>query len=137
MALLKLARITDDRKLEGTALDNFGTVLDVMGRFSLGAGNWLSALDFKLSKVKEIAVIGPCRAAETGELLNAISRHWIPNKVVAALDTETGPADMDIKLLADKKMVQDKPTVYICENFTCKQPVTDVESLEKLLKNGE
>jgi len=27
-----------------------------------------------------------------------------------------------------------KPTVYVCENFTCRPPVNSIEKLENLLK---
>ena len=35
-----------------------------------------------------------------------------------------------IPLLRDRPMVNGQPTAYVCENFTCKQPVTDVAAFE-------
>jgi uncharacterized protein YyaL (SSP411 family) len=36
-------------------------------------------------------------------------------------------------LLADRPLMNGKPTVYVCEGFVCKTPVTTVEELRKLL----
>jgi uncharacterized protein YyaL (SSP411 family) len=32
-----------------------------------------------------------------------------------------------------KTAIHGKPTAYVCHNFTCSQPVTDWDALEKLL----
>ena len=42
-----------------------------------------------------------------------------PNAVVAF-----GPGD-DVPLLAGKTRVDGKPTLYVCERFVCRKPVTD------------
>ena len=36
-------------------------------------------------------------------------------------------------LLEGKTMLGGRPTVYVCQNYTCKAPVTDVAALEKQL----
>jgi uncharacterized protein YyaL (SSP411 family) len=46
-----------------------------------------------------------------------------PDTVVAF-----GPAD-EIPLLEGKEAVAGKPTVYVCENFACRAPVTDAALL--------
>jgi uncharacterized protein YyaL (SSP411 family) len=38
-------------------------------------------------------------------------------------------------MLQGKGQIDGKPTVYVCHNFTCSQPVTEWEQVEGLLKS--
>jgi uncharacterized protein YyaL (SSP411 family) len=38
-----------------------------------------------------------------------------------------------IPLIKEKVAVQGNPTVYICENYTCKASITDLEDLRRAL----
>ena len=46
-----------------------------------------------------------------------------PNAVVAF-----GPSD-EVPLLEGKNFVDGRPAVYVCENFACQAPVTEVAAL--------
>jgi uncharacterized protein YyaL (SSP411 family) len=64
-------------------------------------------------------------------MLQTLLVPYRPNQVVAvAHENEfTGHPD-----LVSGRLTQDgKVTAYVCQNFTCKQPVTTVEELETLL----
>ena len=43
-----------------------------------------------------------------------------------------GPNDQ-IPLLRGRPMLDGKPTAYVCENFSCKQPVTSLSAFEEEL----
>lgn len=40
-------------------------------------------------------------------------------------------------LTKDKKSLEGAPTAYVCENFACKAPTTDLNELQALLSGGE
>ena len=40
------------------------------------------------------------------------------------------------KWLADYEPVDGKATAYVCENYACKQPVTEVEGLKRMLSGN-
>jgi uncharacterized protein YyaL (SSP411 family) len=60
---------------------------------------------------------------------------WLPDKVVAALDPDDQTRLSELKLFEDRHMINNEPTVYVCENYTCKMPVTDPSLLTSQLRS--
>lgn len=136
LVLLKLAGLTDSKRFEQIAAQLLRSKGKSMSGNPLGFSNWLCALDFYLSPPKEIAIIGPRDHPETSELLHTLCSTWLPNKVVAAYDPNDPTPVPDLKLLRNKQMINNQPTVYVCEHFTCQIPVTDPASLGAQLRGG-
>jgi uncharacterized protein YyaL (SSP411 family) len=112
----------------GEKYERFGaTVLRLVApqirRHPQGFGRALSAIEFYLSPVKEIAIIGP----RGNELERAVADMYLPDAVIA-LSAE--PSD-ESPLLKGREMIDGKATVYVCENFVCQRPVTDVEEVRQ------
>ncbi|MCA1590254.1 MAG: thioredoxin domain-containing protein, partial [Acidobacteria bacterium] len=126
--LLKLAKFYGEEKYERYAT----TVLRLAGpqirRYPQGFGRALSAIEFALGPVQEIALI-----AEAGSKLEReIWREYWPNKIVART-SESDPEPPPVPLLANRKSVEGKPTVYVCEDFVCGRPATTVDDLARQL----
>jgi len=107
-----------------------------MRQHPLGFSNWLCGLDLYLSAPKEITIIGPRDHPETLELLHILCGTWLPNKVVAAYDPNDPAPVSGLKLFENRQMVDNQPTVYVCEHYTCQAPVTDPASLCAQLQGG-
>ena len=89
----------------------------------------LCALDFWFGS-KEVVIAGSKGEKVVQEMVREIHRHFLPSKIVA-LASEGIP---EISSLTDGKTeIGGRPAVYICENFSCKSPITDLESLRKQL----
>ncbi len=117
--LVRLARIWGDDELERRAASVFRLLVPLLARAPSAFGWTLAALDLYLAPPRELALLaGP----EDAVAERALSR-WDPNAVVAF-----GPAD-DIPLLAGKARVDGKPTLYECERFACRAPVTDADAI--------
>ena len=88
-----------------------------------------------MAPVLEVALLGPLDSPSAVDMLVCLHRRFVPAKVVAAAP---GPVDPDLAakapLLAGKDVVDGKTTVYLCENFACKQPITEVGELERELE---
>jgi uncharacterized protein YyaL (SSP411 family) len=85
---------------------------------------------------QEVAVVGPMEDPQTRELVRTVWSTFLPNKVVALLDPAWPEADKIVKhvpLLAEKPMVGDRPTAYVCRNYACQQPTADVDVLAQQL----
>jgi len=131
--LIRLARLTDSAEYEKIAATAIRSVRDFMPRSPSGFGNWLCALDFYLSKPEEMAVIGAPGDPETKALLRIINRRYLPNKVLAGRSPDITVPAADTPLLKDRGMINNKPTVYVCEGHVCQSPVTHPAELGKLL----
>jgi uncharacterized protein YyaL (SSP411 family) len=114
--LLRLARIWGDDELERRAAGVFRLLLPLLSRAPSAFGWTLCALDLHLSPPRELALI----ASPDDELARAALERWDPRAVVAF-----GPAD-EVPLLAGKQRVDGLPTLYECERFACRAPVTEL-----------
>jgi uncharacterized protein len=91
-------------------------------------------VDFLLSTPKEIAIVGK-DPADLIPLLAETWRPYLPNKVVAPGFVDQPEAAEIIPLLENRPLINDLPTAYVCEHYTCKQPVTDIAALAEQLNH--
>jgi len=127
LALLKLSLLSGKEQYRNLATAVLREVGDSIRRYPSGFGYALSAADFLLSTPKEVAIVGSTRS-DFQPLLAETWRRYLPNKVVApCFGTDVIP------LLENRLMIDGLPTAYVCENYTCKQPVTDVSVLREQL----
>jgi uncharacterized protein len=117
--LLRLARIYGDAELERRAVSVFRLTLNGMRSAPSAFGWTLCTLDLHFSPPHELALF----AEPDDEFARGALAPWKPNAVVAF-----GPAD-GVPLLEGKQRVDGRPTVYVCENFACRAPVTDAALL--------
>jgi uncharacterized protein YyaL (SSP411 family) len=133
-ALLRLAALTDRADFRVKAEEMIGTLVEQALRYPTAFARWLSAADFALGNVKQVAVVGDPGLAETQALWAVLREGWQPRRVAASslipLDTNA-PA-----LLHDRLMKDGKPTAYVCEGFTCKNPVIIASELRKQLASS-
>lgn len=130
-ALLKLAAYTgkeDWRRMTEQAL---GLVADQAVGYPTAFGRWLSAADFSLGDVKQVAIIGPLENNLTKAFLAEIRAAFRPNLVVA--QAKFPPPDGVPALLVDRPMLDGKPTAYVCQGFVCRLPVNKLEDFRKQL----
>ena len=81
-------------------------------------------------------IAGEKQAPQTRAFLRAIDSHFIPNKVVALHPLEKKEAaaiERLIPFLENQRPVKGQPAAYVCKNYVCQFPVTEVSELEKLL----
>ena len=133
--LLRLAVITGNQEYSVKAARPLRALNELMSNAPGGTGHWLATLDFYVSTPKEIAILGPLADPGTQGLLDTVFGRYLPNKVMVGADPSVGPVShklshlIDLPLLRDRGMVDGNPTVYVCQNYACRLPVTDSEAL--------
>ena len=129
--LLRLAALTGEGRYQAAAERAIAAVAPLAGRYPTAFAKWLSAIDLSLSDIAEVAIVGRLDEPGTRELLTAASAGFHPARVIALAPD---PAASVVPLLADRVRVRDRPTAYVCRNFTCQIPVTDPEALTEQLR---
>jgi len=132
-ALLRLAALTDCADYRARAEDAFRLIAENAVRYPTAYARWLSAVDFGLAQVKQIAILGALEADETLKMLAVAQDGYHPNRVVAFSTLPLTPGAP--ALLENRPLVGGNPSAYVCEGFTCKTPVTSADALKALLKS--
>jgi uncharacterized protein YyaL (SSP411 family) len=129
--LLRLAKLLDRRDFAAKAEETLRGYRETMADHPAAAGQMLIALDFYLGPTKEIAIIGDAIQDDCVNARGAIQTHFDPNRVLAAYNPLFPPVPDMIPLLKDKPQVEGKVTVYVCENFACREPLVGLEAIER------
>ena len=133
--MLRLGRITANSDLENKAM-KIGTAFAGSVQQSPSAhAQLMVGLDFGIGPSYELVIAGNSQADDLKEMLNAIRKRFIPNKIVLLRPTEQKSPDI-IKVAAftkDQLSIGGKATAYICLNYACKTPTTDVNKMLKQL----
>jgi uncharacterized protein YyaL (SSP411 family) len=134
--LLRLAQFRGDKQLENRAKKTIDAFSATLAHFASAMPQMVVALNSSLSKPRQIVVVGKRDAPETKALLAEVDRHFLPNKILLLADGGDGQKYLGEKLEAIRamSMFDGKAAAYVCENFTCKAPVTDPAALAKLFR---
>ena len=131
LALLRLAAFTGESRYREAAERALATTTPYTVRYPTAFAQWLQATDFALAPVAEVAIIGDPDEPATRELLELAAGGYAPNRVIA-LRVDGG--ESAIPLLADRVMIKNRPTAYVCRGFACRLPVTDSDALAEQLR---
>lgn len=130
--LIRLARITGDSTLEEEAQKVFhifaGTISNNPSSYSLA----LIAFMFNFKATKEIVIAGDKYDSNTQKYIEIINEKYLPLSTLI-LNNKNEALLVKFKCLNDKQMLENKTTVYICQNFTCGIPISDEEELTDAL----
>ena len=130
--LLRLAVFFGEERYEPLALKALRPVADLMGRHPSGFGRYLTALDFHLGPVAEVALVWPGGPDDAAPLVREVFGRYLPNRVVVGA-AQGSPAAAGMPLLTDRPAVDGKPTAYVCRRFVCQTPVTEPQALARQL----
>jgi uncharacterized protein YyaL (SSP411 family) len=133
--LLRLAQFRDDNTMAERARKTIDAFAITLSHFPSAMPQILVALDYSLSKPRQIVIAGKKDAPETQALFKAVHSHFLPKTILLLADGGEGQKFLGEKNEAIRAMsiVEGKPAAYVCENFTCKAPVTEPKQLAKLL----
>ncbi len=134
--LLRLGKIAMRRDLEEKADVLFRTFAGVVERHPSGFSQFLAAFDFALGPGREVIIVGDPESDETKQMLEAVRGRFMPNGVVIlkAIGEEAAALERIVPFVENMIMIDGRTTVYVCENYSCNFPVTEVGDLMKLLE---
>lgn len=134
--LLRLGRMTANSGLEQKAARILRAFSSRIKQAPLAYTQFMVALDFAVGPSYEIVIVGDPRADDTKAMLKALRSRFIPNKVMLLRPVEEeSPAIVGIaKFTEDQRSLDGKATAYVCRNYVCELPTTDINGMLELLR---
>jgi uncharacterized protein YyaL (SSP411 family) len=126
-ALLHMAALEGNGSWRDRAEQSLGGIQTLMKRYPTAFGQWLAAHAFAIGPAYEVAILGNQQDPEMDQLIEALWESYRPYTLAAISDyppDETSPT-----LLANRPLMEEKPTAYVCQNMVCKLPVTAPQEL--------
>jgi hypothetical protein len=122
-----LAALTGVGRYEVPAEEVLRLLGTVLAEHASAFAYLLGALERLVTPPLEVAVIGDGTDQRADALRREVHGRLLPAAVTVSAAPGTG-ADVT-PLLADRALVDGKPTAYVCEHFACRRPVTSPEDL--------
>ncbi|MEU2538679.1 thioredoxin domain-containing protein [Streptomyces iakyrus] len=131
-ALLGYAAHTGSEPHRTAAEKALGVVKALGPRVPRFIGWGLAVAEAVLDGPREVAVVGPSLDDEGTKTLHRTALLGTAPGAVVAVGV---PESEEFPLLSDRPLVGGEPTAYVCRNFTCDAPTTDVDRLRAVLSD--
>ena len=136
MALLRCAEFTGNTDLERIGAANLRTMRELMERAPSAFAWWLQGAEFYASAIKQVVIVGERDDPDTQVLVDEARRGFNPDRIVALMEPdEAADTGTGLPLFEGRRMINGQPTAYVCKNYACEMPVTDVAALAEQLGN--
>ncbi len=128
-ALLKMAAFSENDEWLQLAEKSLELVAGTSSDYPTAFSRWLSVANSYVNKTRQIAIIGNPTGIDSKFFLQEINKTYRPNTIAAAsaLPLLKGAP----QILLDRPMIAGKTTIYICEGFVCKKPLTTLDELKE------
>ncbi|WP_123053893.1 thioredoxin domain-containing protein [Clostridium sp. JN-1] len=129
--LLRLSRMTSNPEFEDRAVEILNAFSNQFKDFGIGHSFSMIALLFEMTPTKEI-IIASGDDYNSQQMINSINREFRPF-VVSLVRNKNNSLDEIISSAENYTAVGGKSTAYVCENFACQSPVTNISDFENLI----
>ncbi|MCK9316751.1 MULTISPECIES: thioredoxin domain-containing protein [unclassified Methanoculleus] len=138
-ALFALARMTANLELEETADRMKFTFAGTVRKSPAGHTHFLTGLEFMLGPNFEVVVTGMPGAEDTTAMVRAIRSRYTPDSLVIFRPSgEERPEIVEVAgFTRDIVMIEEKATAYVCTNYACDIPTTDIDEMLRLMRSRE
>ncbi len=130
--LLRLGHITGKTDFLKKAESITKAFSGLIEKYPPGHAYLMMVLEYALNPSYEVVVAGKIGARDTGAMLKALRRPFVPGKIVVFLPADRTAAAEIIQLSPYTEFmvpIDGKATAYVCTNFVCQLPTTDVSQM--------
>ncbi len=138
--LIRLSHLTGNQLLEEKANDMLKTFSEKVRIAPTAYCQFLIGLQKHFLPYYDIIIVGEKDDKTTKDVLNIIRKNYTFNLSVILVPTDSTSKEYKelekrISFIKNYKQVQNKTTIYICKDYSCNLPVTDVDEVAEILKN--
>lgn len=131
--LLRLGRLTGDVSLIEKAEAMFSVFKREIEAYPSSSAFFMQSVLTHIMPQKEIVVFGSKDDPDRKRFIEALQEHFTPAYTILATEHPEELAGIS-DFAAGYEMIDGKTTVYICENFTCRRPTTDIDEAMNVLQ---
>ncbi|MCC6860645.1 MAG: thioredoxin domain-containing protein [Bryobacterales bacterium] len=134
--LLRLAGITGRQDFAHSAERAFAALSVRVAEAPTAAPQLLAAYEFASARRKQIILVGDRRDATLRQMLRALHARFLPHHVLLLVESEAARRRLSEyqPAIANMPAIQGRTTAYVCEDFTCRLPVSEPADFVKLLE---
>lgn len=125
IVLWKLSRIFNNQDFADKSKNILKRLNDFYTKHPGGFGRYLSAFIFELFDTSEIIILGDKEYLLTN--ITSLYKKIKPNSIILFYSEKL--AEKNHSLFDGKKSLNDKITIYVCNNFECKEPVLSIDEI--------
>jgi len=136
--LLRLGRITGDSFFEERAQELLHAFSSHVEAYPAGYSFFLMAVQFALGPTKEIVLTGNPTDTRMDPMITAVQQAYLPDAVVVFHPSGWDQEEIEhiAPYVKDQLPIEGKTTAYICENYVCRLPVTEVGIVVRQLQQS-
>jgi uncharacterized protein YyaL (SSP411 family) len=134
--LARLGRITGEPRFDERAHVLGRVFFEEVNRSPSAFTLLLSAVEFGTGRPREVVIVGNLGSEGTRAMHRALNRLYLPNMVVLFRpEDEKEPEISQIApFTVTQTTVDGSATAYVCEDYTCGVPTTDIDTMLNMLK---
>jgi uncharacterized protein YyaL (SSP411 family) len=133
--LQKLGHYLGDNKLLNQAENLVESSAIYLEHYPSGFCQRLIGTQLAFYPMSEVVVVAPSAKDPVFlEFQKYLKKNFLPNVVYFLVTPENEKSFKEtIPALVDKNVIDSKTTIYVCQNFSCQQPIYSLEEFQKLL----
>jgi uncharacterized protein YyaL (SSP411 family) len=137
--LVRLSWFFDNKEWHRMAEQTINAFQAQLSRSASSLPQLLVALDASESAARQIVIAGEPDAPDTLALLREVNNRYQPNEILILADGGPGQAYFTQKteFFKDVHPIEGKATAYVCQNFVCQLPSSDLAVVSRLLDTGK
>ncbi len=117
------------------AIELLATLQQTAAEYPTAFAYWLQVQDFAAGPIQQVALVYPSESDQPHlKWFNPAVTPYHPRRILA--QTAYPLPENTPKIFEGKPVVQNQPTAYICQNFSCKQPLVDFEEYARTISEG-
>jgi uncharacterized protein YyaL (SSP411 family) len=137
MNLLRLAEITDRGSYREAAARTFRAFASHMRAAPIAVPQMLTALAYSTGRRRQIVLVGEKEAKDTRAMVREVHHRFLPDTTVLLVDNERSREHLAAYLpsVAAMHRINGATTAYVCENYTCDLPTSDLQKFSEMLRH--
>ena len=133
--LLRIGYMLDQNEAQQRADETLNAFAKQLEVAPSATPQMLVALSWSRSKPKQVVIAGKADDAATQAMLREVHRYYVPREVLILADGGGGQQFFSdrVEFMKSVMKINNQPTAYVCENFVCQLPTTDLKTVANLL----